>query len=40
LLCNKGGPLDLMSRRMICASSEKLALQIIPLLTQLKLERD
>ncbi|XP_046447129.1 inositol monophosphatase 1-like [Daphnia pulex] len=36
----EGGPLDLMSRRMICASSEKLALQIIPLLTQLKLERD
>ncbi|XP_032777985.1 inositol monophosphatase 1 isoform X1 [Daphnia magna] len=39
-LDTEGGPLDLMSRRMICASSEKLALQIIPLLDQLKLERD
>lgn len=35
-----GGPLDLMSRRMICASSDQLARQIIPLLTQMKLERD
>lgn len=35
-----GGPLDIMSRRMICASSEQLAQQIIPLLTQMKLERD
>ncbi|XP_057370052.1 inositol monophosphatase 1-like isoform X2 [Daphnia carinata] len=39
-LDTEGGPLDLMSRRMICASSEKLALQIIPLLDQLKFERD
>ena len=35
-----GGPLDLMSRRMICASSDQLARQIIPLLHQMKLERD
>jgi len=36
----EGGPLDLMSRRMICASSQELASEIIPLLTQMRLERD
>lgn len=36
----EGGPLDLMSRRMICASSQQLASQIIPLLSQMHLERD
>lgn len=35
-----GGPLDILSRRMICTSSQELANQIIPLLTHMKLDRD
>lgn len=29
-----GGPLDLMSRRVLCASSQELADKVVPLLTQ------
>lgn len=29
-----GGPLDLMSRRVLCAATQELADQIVPILTQ------
>jgi myo-inositol-1(or 4)-monophosphatase len=40
VLDTTGGPLDLMSRRVICASSEALALKIAGVLEQFELERD
>ncbi|CAL8102200.1 unnamed protein product [Orchesella dallaii] len=40
-LCDYGGgPFDLMSRRIVCAGSEKLAKEIAGLLEQFELERD
>lgn len=39
LLCT-GGEFDLMSRRVVCASSEKLAKDIASRLTQYEMERD
>jgi myo-inositol-1(or 4)-monophosphatase len=35
-----GGPLDLMNRRVICASSEELAKQLSEILEQFEMERD
>lgn len=35
-----GGPFDLLSRRVVCASSEALAKEIAGLLEHLELERD
>ena len=38
--CLPGGPLDLMSRRVLCAGTEQLAKQVSDNIEQLELERD
>ncbi len=35
-----GGPLDLLSRRVLCAGTEKLAKQLAETIEQLEFERD